>query len=266
MRLLLLNSLKGLKKKKIQMLGIIVMVMLSTAIYTTMNSAIDRIEDRYYHYLEEHQVEHVSLEPKIDYQTDMTSETFARIRSDKLQDVTEEESQLLDLYALCLEEQTSLCTNQVYLGIEQVFRKYDAHIDMSKQKLDSLAKKYDFTYELQPTKMVTEHNNTTNVMPYDQHKKLNLPYLVDGSFPKKAGEITVLPKFAKANQLEIGDSYRINGKQYKIVGFAYASDYIYPMLSVNQPIFDEKYNNIVMMLPSDYAVFEGLKMIPLRFC
>lgn len=259
MRLLLLNSLKGLKKKKIQMLGIIVMVMLSTAIYTTMNSAIDRIEDRYYHYLEENQVEHVSLEPKIDYQIDMTSETFARIRSDKLQDVTAEESQLLDLYALCLEEQTSLCTNQVYLGVEQVFRKYDAHIDMSKQKLDSLAKKYDFTYELQPTKMVTEHNNTTNVMPYDQHKKLNLPYLVDGSFPKKAGEITVLPKFAKANQLEIGDSYRINGKQYKIVGFAYASDYIYPMLSVNQPIFDEKYNNIVMMLPSDYAVFEGLK-------
>ena len=47
MKLLFLNALKGLKKKKVQMLGIIFMVMLSTAVYTGMNSAIDRLEDRY---------------------------------------------------------------------------------------------------------------------------------------------------------------------------------------------------------------------------
>ena len=45
MGLLFLNSLKGLKKKKIQMLGIILMVMLSTGIYVTMNTALDRMED-----------------------------------------------------------------------------------------------------------------------------------------------------------------------------------------------------------------------------
>ena len=43
MKLLLLNALKGLKKKKVQMFGIIFMVMLSTAVYTGMNSAIDRL-------------------------------------------------------------------------------------------------------------------------------------------------------------------------------------------------------------------------------
>ena len=53
MRLLFLNSLKGLKKKKIQMVGIILMVMLSIGIYTVMNASLSRLENRYYRYVEE---------------------------------------------------------------------------------------------------------------------------------------------------------------------------------------------------------------------
>lgn len=259
MKLLLLNSFKGLKKKKIQMLGIIVMVMLSTGIYTTMNSAIDRIEDRYYHYLEENKVEHVSLEPNINYEKDVTPELVTSLRESAFAEATEEENQLLDMYTSCLSYKSSMCTSNIYLAIEQVFKKYDAHLEIANSKMSSLAGKYDFQYELQRTKIVTENNYTTNVMPYDTMKKLNLPYLMKGRFPKRAGEITVLPKFASANHLNIGDNYKINGKQYKIVGYAYASDYIYPMLSMNQPIFDEKYNNIIFMLPSDYEVFSGIK-------
>ena len=50
MRLLFLNALKGLRKKKVQMFGIIFLVLLSTAVYTGMNSAIDRLENKYYSY------------------------------------------------------------------------------------------------------------------------------------------------------------------------------------------------------------------------
>ena len=52
MKLLFLNSLKGLKHKKVQMLGIILLVMLSTGIYTAMTSSLDRMEEEYYQYLE----------------------------------------------------------------------------------------------------------------------------------------------------------------------------------------------------------------------
>lgn len=259
MKLLLLNSLKGLKKKKIQMLGIIVMVMLSTGIYTTMNSAIDRIEDRYYHYLDENKVEHVSLEPNINYEKDISIDVLTKLQESHFTDISKEEEQVLQIYESCLSYKSSICTNNIYLAVEQVFKKYDAQLDIANTKMNHLASKYDFQYELQRTKIATENNYTTNVMPYDTMKKLNLPHLMEGSFPEKAGEITVLPKFAKANHLEIGDNYKINGQQYKIVGFAYASDYIYPMLSMNQPIFDEKYNNIIFMLPSDYEVFSGIK-------
>ena len=50
MKLLFINSLKGLKNKKIQMFGIIVMVLLSIAVYVGMNTAIDTLEDKYYSY------------------------------------------------------------------------------------------------------------------------------------------------------------------------------------------------------------------------
>lgn len=259
MDLLILNAFKGLKKKKIQMLGIIVMVLLSTGIYTTMNSAIDRIEDRYYHYLDENKVEHISLDPTIDYTKDIDESFLASLRNDKLSHVTPEENQMLDLYQMCLMKQNPACNTEFYSGIEQIFKKYDIYEEIGSKKLEPIAKQYDFIYELQKTKILTDHNTTTNVMPYDEHKKIDLPYLVEGKFPSKAGEITVLPKFAKTNHLEIGDTYKINGKQYKIVGYAYASDYIYPMLSMNQPIFDEKYNNIVFMLPSDYELVNGVK-------
>ena len=62
MKLLFINALKGLRKKKIQMLGIVLMVLLSTGIYVTMNTAIDRLEDCYYDYLEEQNVENLAFD------------------------------------------------------------------------------------------------------------------------------------------------------------------------------------------------------------
>lgn len=257
MDLLLLNSLKGLKKKKIQMFGIIIMVLLSTAIYTAMNSGMDRIENRYYNYLDENKVEHVSLDVKIDYKKDLTIDKLLELEDEKLKDLDENENQVLQAYKLCLTKDLG-CSDMLYLGVEQLFKKYGLYEIISEEKLRPLSEKYDFTYELQKNKVITNQNYTTNVMPYNPHKKINLPHLIEGKFPEKASEITVLPGFAKTNNLKIGDNYKINGKQYKIVGLAYASDYIYPMLSMNQPIFDEKYNNIVMMLNSDYELIDGV--------
>ena len=258
MNLLILNSFKGLKKKKIQMLGIIVLVLLSTGIYTTMNSAVDRLEDRYYNYLEENNVEHVSLDVVIDYKNDITLDSLDNYMNNELSSVNKEELQLLNMYRYCLSGSSDACNQNLFLGVEQIFKKYGVYDKLAVPKLERLSKKYDFKYELQKTKITTDELDTINAMPYLKDKKINIPYLVDGKFPEKTGEITILPKYAKINKFEIGDNYKLNGKTYKIVGFAYASDYIYPMLSMNQPIFDEKHNNIVFMNEDDYKSFDGI--------
>ena len=259
MKLLLLNAIKGLKKKKIQMFGIIFLVLLSTAVYTTMNSAIDRIEDRYYNYLEENRVEHFSAQPVIDYQKDVSLSTFQGLMEKNFVNATAEEKGLFTLYEACLAGESATCDQNTIRMIEQLFLKYDAYIEIANQKLDSIKDQYDFEYQLTRSKMYTEDGVIVSVMPYDPDQKINQPYLVDGKFPEKEGEITVLPKFAETNDLEIGDSYKIGDVSYKIVGFAYASDYIYPMLSMNQPIFNEAKNNIVLMKETSYEKFQGLK-------
>ena len=102
MNLLFINSLKGLKKKKIQMLGIVLLVMLSTAIYTAMSSALDRMEDKYYDYLENQHVEHLSIDYNINYEKDITFEELENFRSNELANLTEEEEQVISTYSLYL--------------------------------------------------------------------------------------------------------------------------------------------------------------------
>ena len=44
----------------------------------------------------------------------------------------------------------------------------------------------------------------------------------------------MLEGFAKANDLEIGDTFKIDEDEYTIVGFTYASDYVYPLITFSR--------------------------------
>ena len=127
MDMLLLNAFKGLKKKKLQMISIIIMVMLSTGIFTMMNSSLDRLEDRYYHYLETQQVEDFSFQPVIDYENDISIEQLNDLRQTKLNHLTDTEKKVIDTYGMCLSGVKEACTEQVLTGTKQIFTKYLAY-------------------------------------------------------------------------------------------------------------------------------------------
>ena len=138
-----------------------------------------------------------------------------------------------------------------------IFNKYDALEDINRQKLDSLKDKYKYDYELDLTKTVKQDKTYIKVIPYNKDKKINKAYLVEGKFPEKENEITMLPKFASKNNIELGDKYKIGDKEYKVVGFTYAPDYIYPLVSFTVPIFDAKTNNVVYINNSNYEEVVG---------
>lgn len=254
--LLFLNALKGLKKKKIQMLGIILMVMLSTAIYTSMNVALDRLEDRYYNYLDEQKVEHISFDVKVDYNKDIKLEDIEYLKETTLKNITNEEVSLLNSYI------ESINNNEFSIDlttkIESLFKNYKANEYIESKKLDELALKYDFIYEKGESKTYKEDKTLIKIIPYSESKKLNIPYLVSGNLPLNNNEITMMPKYAEINDLKIGDNYTIDGISYKIVGFTYAPDYIYPLISYSVPIFDENKNNIVFMNEDTYKSSSGI--------
>ena len=258
MQLLFLNALKGLKKKKVQMIAIIFLVMLSSTIYTTMNTALDRLENRYYHYLDEQKVEDFAFTPVIDLSIDVTLEEIDDWKEAELKEMTEEEEGKVNQYIACLKKEDE-CSEQIYLNAREVFDIYGVTDLIVSKKLDPITKKYHFDYTLEPSKIISEDRYMIKVLPYQKDKKLNMPYLVEGRYPEADNEITVLPNFAKQNGYKIGDTYEMLGKRYKIVGFTYASDYIYPMISFNVPMFDEKYNNIIFMNESTYLQTPGIR-------
>ena len=256
MKLLFLNALKGLRKKKVQMFGIIFLVLLSTAVYTGMNSAIDRLEDKYYSYLDEQNVEDISVGVNIDYMRDLTVNDVEYMLTTSLKDITDEERMVIESYKALLNYPT-FNVNVIY-GAKAVFDKYDALSYIETRKLDNLTEKYDFYYERELSKVVQNGKHLLKVIPYNQNKKINNAYLIEGSFPLNKNEITILKGFAKKNGLKIGDFYKINDTDYKIVGFTYAPDYVYPLISMSMPIFDEKNNNVVYVYNNDFEKISGV--------
>lgn len=267
MKLLFLNSLKGLKKKKIQMLGIILMVMLSTGIYVAMSSALDRMEDGYYNYLEDQNVEYLSVDTMIDYQKDVTKEDMDYLLSHELSNMTEEERNLINVY-ICASN-IGACTID-YIGnpfdnvafsyqVGSVFQKYEADIYIKSKKIATLQDKYNFDFELDRSKAIKEDDTYIKVIPYDETKNINKAYLIEGKLPTNDKEITMLPRYAEINNIKIGDYYKIGDTEYKVVGFAYAPDYIYPLVSYSAMIFDEKKNNIIYINKEDFKEITGIE-------
>lgn len=257
MSLLFLNALKGLRKKKIQMFGIIVMVMLSTAVYVGMNSAIDRLENKYYDYLEEQNVEDISVCVNVDYTKDITVEMLDELFLDEFSDVTEEDKMILEMYRNYLLNENREYDLALSYTVKNIFEKYGANYKIQSQILDSIKEQYDFTYELEKSKTIIQDGTSIKVLPYSEDG-MNQTYLVKGKKPELDNEITILPGYAKAHEIEIGDTLKIGGDEYIVVGFAYAPDYIYPLISFSMPIFDEKTNNIVYMTEDDFSTFNGL--------
>lgn len=252
MGLLFRNALKGLKRKKMQMFGIIMMITLSTGIYVAMNTALDRLEEKYYTYLDNQNVENYSIDVIVDYEN-ISLEDINYIKENYFQNASEEEKNLLTYY-----QHTKQKTSDLVQQIQYLMMKYKANVYLESNVLASLQDTYDFDFEYERSKTIMDEDILMKVIPYNKDKRINKTYLRKGNFPKEKNEITMLEAFAKAHDLEIGDSYKIGEQEYKIVGFTYAPDYIYPLISFSTPIFDEEQNNIIFVSEEAYGEIIGI--------
>lgn len=259
MGLLFLNAFKGLKSKKVQMIGIIFCIILSTSIYTAMNTALDRMEDRYHNYLKEQNVEDFSFVPNIDYSKDYTKEEVQNLIENELKDIPKEQMELVIKYQMTLGMGSIPNIDKLYEAVDYIFNNNGANDKKLEEKIEETKAKYDFKYTKQLAKVTTEEKLLHKAMIYDKNMNIDIPYLVEGRMPENDSEITVLPKFAEINNIRLGDKYKIGEKEYDVVGFAYSPDHIFPLISINRPIFNEKTDNIIYMTNSTFEEFDGVK-------
>ena len=378
MWLLFLNSLKGIKKKRLQMIGLTFLILISTAVYTTMNSALDRMDSMSEQYMEEQNVEHMTI--LLNETNILTRENIADMFNEKLSSwkdielpevvVTDEMLEKYDQEGLqemrdsiiesgvpefmvetilkqqigkilagsnyllgiingtypaddlntyifygcsskAKNESTNLDPNLPYLkfcpinpgtttssdnpsevpttddecaddsstntnassNIAKLYENFSAMTNNNSYGVDKyeyltpimeeLSQAYDFTYVLKANKVLTysvtgdDQNYAASIMVYDANLKVNTPYLIEGQEPVNNDEITIALPFAKSNEIELNSYFEIDGKEYKVVGFAYAPDYIYPAISFNTPLYDVKRHTVIYTNQATYDDFNG---------
>lgn len=260
MGLLFLNALKGLRKKKVQMIGIIFCILLATGVYTSMSLAIDRIEDRYHNYLKEQNVEDFAFTPNIDYSKDYSVDEIEDLKKNELKDIPQDQMDIVNQYEMTVSLGLDNFPNKdmLYQYIDYIFNSNLANNKKLEEKVKPAMEKYDFSYYIEKAKVDSENKKLYKAIPYDKDRIINIPYLINGRMPENDNEITVLPSFAKNNDISIGDKFKIGDKEYNVVGFAYSPDHILPMLSINSPIFSEKNHNISYMTENTYKDFPGI--------
>lgn len=258
MNMLFVNSVKGLKKKKVQILSIIALVMLSTCIFTTINSSLDRIEDNYYNYLNDNKVEHFAFGLELDYSTDYTVAEILKLEEGIFSNIDEDMQSLLDFYKMCLMDSTICENSEIYSTIESLFDYYNAYDEKIREKVDLIVDDYNINYEYQETKTITVDKFVYTFKEYDRDSNINIALLIDGNMPTEDNEITLLPAFMEENNLSIGDTYTINSNEYIIVGTASTPEYIFPLLSISTPMYQSNYHTIVFTNNNIYNSINGM--------
>lgn len=121
-------------------------------------------------------------------------------------------------------------------------------------KLDKLANKYHFNYEIYTTKEFVQSG--TVYFLSQPMKKLDVTKIVKGHLPAK-NEILVSQKSAESNQFKIGERLKIAGKKYKIIGFYYQPNQTYLYSSQSSTQLGTKKNIGILFNAKD---FEKIKL------
>ena len=103
--------------------------------------------------------------------------------------------------------------------------QFTTYGELSNEEIEELEEEYDVLVERQDYVSLEEENYTVRLFSFTE--KINIPEVTAGEAPKDDDEICLTQSFAEANNVEIGDSTIINGKKYKVTGFAERPDYLY---------------------------------------
>lgn len=103
--------------------------------------------------------------------------------------------------------------------------QFTTYRELSNEDIEELEKDYDVLVERQNYVNLEEGNYTVRLFSFTE--KINIPEVTAGEAPKDNDEICLTQSFAEANNVEIGNNIILNGKKYRVTGFAERPDYLY---------------------------------------
>ena len=235
MKLLWKDQIKKIRKNLIQFISLSVMVFLLSLVFTSVKTSVDRLEENYDSYLEEQNLEDFFFsinEVDVNY---LSGTAFTEL----CQDYNIE----IECYtAISLGSDEAM--NELNILINQQIKErpiiYENFID---GKLSFFETRYDFTIEKHYVVDIKDQGHHFKFISI--HEEISLPYLVAGEFPDQVNEVMIFEAYAKHNNIGLQDTITINNKQYIVSGFAYAPEFLFPIMSLSTIQFDEETQTLV---------------------
>ncbi|MDU1320049.1 MAG: FtsX-like permease family protein [Clostridium botulinum] len=157
--------------------------------------------------------------------------------------------------------------NVAFRNIDKNFKEFveDYNLDSAKimvnksidniEKLEEkfniyLEKRYEMDYSL---------DDNTTLRIFSKTSKINKSYIIQGRDIINKNDILLDPSFSKEKNIKLKDKIKIQGKEFKVVGFFALPDYIYPLKSETDLIWNAKNFGIASMSENNMEELKGIK-------
>ncbi len=225
------NVLRTLKAQWVQLILLGVIITLSSFIYSTMTYSMEGIIDPTDEYFEAANQEDFSvsfldiiLEDDVAYMTDNCPVVNT-----------------MDMSSLYTVSGVKRVDEDCYYGILQ-------------NRIKELTDEYDnIEIDIRESKDVyfDQGNTSYRIRFLKDMDTINTSYFVAGTKPVNDNEIAVAEIFAKNNNLEIGDIFTVNGKDYTVTGFVLFPDYSLTLFS-QELILDNASQTLALLTDNEF--------------
>ena len=144
-------------------------------------------------------------------------------------------------------EDANFILQQKIENIEELEAKYNLILEERKS--------YDYAY-----------NKDTTLRILDETEKINKYAVVEGNSLKDNREILIDLGFAKAHDLAVNSTLKIEGSQFKIAGFMTLPDYTYPLKSENEMLKNPDTFGVAVISEDDFSkIGQGYTFYNVKF-
>lgn len=237
MKLLYKDQLRKIKSNLFYFISLSLLVLIVSLTFTTVKSSVRRLEENYNDYLTTQNVE--------DFNFSMGKVDVNYLSGSDIVDLCYELDITLQCgYAFGDLDNPIVMNNLNVVINDQIEERPDLYENIIDRYVNIFIDRYD--YDVEKKRTVNVYNDNYFYKFTSITERINIPYITKGDLPVLDNEIAIFPEFAEANDIEIGDTYVINGKSYLVTAFFYAPEFIFPIFSISTIKFEKQYQTLVL--------------------
>lgn len=234
------NVLRTLKSQWVQLILLGVIIVLSSFIYSTMTYSMNGI-----------------IDPTDQYFTEANQEDFS---VDFLDVILEDDWAYIADNCPVISSLDPATLPYTISGLKTIDE--DCYYGLLDQKVNDLESRFDhINIDIRESKDVyfDSSNQSYRIRFLKDMTDINTSYFVKGEKPLEDNEIAVAEIFAKKNNLEIGDPFIVDDKEYIVTGYVLFPDYSLTLLS-QELILDNTSQTLALVTNQEFERLEQTVM------